>query len=228
MNSNILFRTRSFPNLTHRSAWRFAGGLVSPIRICLLLVIFLTLKGSMTWASDSPTVGKSFPNAIFSTLNDGSWRIADHRGRVLLIEFWATDCAPCLKHLPQLRRLNKKWKDRKDPLLVGIPTDPNMAPVRRFVKRHRIQWSQLCSGDQTVYAFIAGQYRLKEIFTPTFWVIDKRGRIAHSVVGDLQLATKLAESLSSSDKSEIEQIEPEKSKPHSADSRSGSESRLDE
>ena len=166
--------------------------------------MLLTVKGNMIRASDSPLQGKSFPPAIFSTLKDGFWRVADHRGRVLLIEFLATDCAPCLKHLPQLRRLNKKWKDRKDPLLVGIPTDPNMVSVRRFVKRHRIRWSQLCSGDQTVYAFIAGQYELKEISTPTFWVIDKRGRIAHSIVGDLQLADKLAESLSSSDKSEIE------------------------
>lgn len=162
------------------------------LNVLIVMMVWILLT-SESFAS-SP-VGKPFPSANFNTLDGGLWRTSDFTGRVMLVEFWSTDCVPCLKHVPQLRRLNEKWRKRKDVLLLGVATDKSMAPVKRYAKRHRIKWTQLCAGDKSVYSFLAQHAGVQEVKTPTFWIVDKEGKIAHVVVGNLQKAISLADKL---------------------------------
>lgn len=176
-----------------RKCLSFIG--VLPLLWLLIFLILLLFADTLNGAP--PASDKLFPSAIFNTLSGDTWRTKNHRNRVLLVEFWSTDCVPCLKQVPQLRRIHGRWSKRDDLLLIGIPTDDKMIPVRRHIKRHRIKWPQLCAGDKSVSSFIAKQIGIKEITTPTFLVVDRKGKISHTIIGDLQKAKSLAEKLAS-------------------------------
>ena len=71
------------------------------------------------------------------------WTIAEMRGRVVLIDFWATWCAPCLTDLPELKAVRQRHP-RSDFEILGISVD--VSSRRTFVSwlnRHRIDWPQV-------------------------------------------------------------------------------------
>ena len=70
-------------------------------------------------------------------LGGKSFRLAGHRGQVLLINFWATWCPPCLEEMPALERL---WQQHKDNgfVLLAVSLDADPAPVAPFLAAHRL------------------------------------------------------------------------------------------
>lgn len=66
-------------------------------------------------------VGKAAPEATAETVSGGSWKLADHRGRVVLLNFWAFWCAPCVAEMPSLRQLEERLsKQAFDLVLVHV------------------------------------------------------------------------------------------------------------
>lgn len=103
------------------------------------------------------------------------WTAADLRGRVVLIDFWATWCAPCLADLPELKRVRERH-DRADFEIVGVSLD---ATARRsfvsWLNRNRIDWPQIHEpggyAGRTVRLF--GIDRL-----PSTLLVDRNGSVA--------------------------------------------------
>jgi thiol-disulfide isomerase/thioredoxin len=109
--------------------------------------------------------------------NDASFDRA--RGKVTLVNFWATWCAPCKKELPDLIELSKKYADRGF-MVVGVATDrtPNSADlVSEFVKQYSIPYQILLSTQEIEDAF--GNVRAM----PTSFLVDSEGKIVHTIVG---------------------------------------------
>ncbi len=80
---------------------------------------------------------KPLPDLAFQDANDKPLRFADFRGRALLINFWATWCAPCVKEMPSLDRLQAKFPKDKFlvlPLSIDGPTRPKVAPFYKDQK----------------------------------------------------------------------------------------------
>ena len=80
---------------------------------------------------------KSLPDLTFEDANDKTLRFADFRGRALLINFWATWCAPCVKEMPSLDRLQAQFPQDKFlvlPLSIDGPTKPKVAPFYKDQK----------------------------------------------------------------------------------------------
>ena len=80
---------------------------------------------------------KPLPDLTFQDADDKPLRFADFHGRALLINFWATWCAPCVKEMPSLDRLQAKFPQDKFlvlPLSIDGPTRPKVAPFYKDQK----------------------------------------------------------------------------------------------
>ncbi|MGH7312319.1 MAG: TlpA disulfide reductase family protein, partial [Candidatus Rokuibacteriota bacterium] len=115
-----------------------------------------------------------------------------HRGQVLLINFWATWCPPCLEQMPALERL---WRQHKDNgfVLVAVSLDGDPAPVGPFVAEHRLTFPVALDPKFEV----ANLYGVRAL--PATFVVDRLGNLAALALGprtwDNDAAHSLVESL---------------------------------
>lgn len=98
------------------------------------------------------------------------------RGKVTLVNFWATWCGPCKHELPALIALSKELADQKV-IILGISTDRIKSDVPPFIKEQGIPYTVILSNDELEKAF--GNIRV----IPTTFLIDSRGKIANTIVG---------------------------------------------
>lgn len=98
--------------------------------------------------------------------------LADFKGKVVILDFWATWCAPCRDEIPGFVELQKKFAD-KGHVVVGISLDQEGAAlVQKFVKQHGVTYPVVL-GNQEVAAAYDGIDAL-----PTTFIIDREGKVA--------------------------------------------------
>ena len=104
--------------------------------------------------------------------------LSDLKGKVVLIDFWATWCGPCRMTIPHVEAIYKKFKN-KGVVVIGVNLDNQSSrqKVEQFIKEKGITY--LVIGDPN--GAVASQYGATSI--PRFFFIDKHGRIAKMVVG---------------------------------------------
>ncbi|NBQ91669.1 MAG: TlpA family protein disulfide reductase [Betaproteobacteria bacterium] len=118
------------------------------------------------------------PDAAFVRLDGSASRIADLRGKVVLVNFWATSCATCVAEMPGLIDTHRRFSGRGyETLAVAMSYDPP-AYVSNFAQRRELPfWVAIDNTGAIAKAF--GDIRL----TPTTFLIDKRGGIVKRYVG---------------------------------------------
>jgi thiol-disulfide isomerase/thioredoxin len=102
-------------------------------------------------------------------------RLGDFRGKVLVLDFWATWCAPCRFQHPILERLKEKYKPGGDVVFVSISTDEDRSAVRPFVQE--LGWSDEIYFDDGLARF----YRVTSI--PTLMVFNRSGELVSRLSG---------------------------------------------
>lgn len=119
------------------------------------------------------TIGIGKPAKDFSTtlISGEKFSLSNLKGKVILIDFWATWCPPCVKGVPHLKKLYKKYKD-KNFEIIGISLDKKKELVDEYISKERIEWKMIYSGKAWADD-IARSYKVNLI--PSYWVIDKEG-----------------------------------------------------
>lgn len=105
-----------------------------------------------------------------------SLELSSLRGKVVLVDVWATWCGPCLRALPGLSRLSESRPD--DLVVIGLSADQDVRALRGFLKRNPLPYF-VAHGDPRSLSL----FRAEAL--PTIYVLDRQGRIVDRVVGAL-------------------------------------------
>lgn len=118
---------------------------------------------------------RSKPLELSFTAVDGSKvDLANLRGKVVLIDFWATWCPPCVEGVPEVVEAYGKFKDRGFEI-VGISLDEKKDALLKFTKEHKMPWPQFFDGKGWDNQ-IAKQFKIQSV--PTMWLLDREGKLA--------------------------------------------------
>ena len=140
------------------------------------MVVYAILVGflSMGCAKDK---GQEAPNFVLKSIANEEVSLKDMNGKVILLNFWATWCGPCLVEIPDLIQLEETYRE-KGLQVVGIVLGSGSAEnVGKSVQKHGINYVILMGNNKVTqdYGGIRG--------VPTTFLIDRRGNIQKSYVG---------------------------------------------
>ncbi len=117
------------------------------------------------------------PDATFQGLTGAQVRLADFKGKVVLLNFWGTWCVPCLREIPELVRVSEQFQ-KKGFAVLGIAVDSGRPDdIRAFMAEHRMTYTILI-GE---LGFIKKAFRV--VGFPTSILIDRQGMIRKRYVG---------------------------------------------
>ncbi|MBC8468649.1 MAG: TlpA family protein disulfide reductase [Planctomycetes bacterium] len=146
------------------------------ITFSLLLILFSFIIEPAN-AVQSAIIGKSAPSFTLLDLNGNKVSLSDFKGKVVILDFWATWCPPCVKEIPHFIELYDKYKDQ-GLAIIGISVDQQgISIVKAFKEKFNINYPILMAERQVVIAY--GNIRS----IPTAFVIDKSGNIQRVYVG---------------------------------------------
>jgi peroxiredoxin len=121
--------------------------------------------------------GRKAPDFVLKDIDGNEAKLADFKGKVVLIDFWASWCGPCKRAMPHIQRIYEKYKD-KDVVVLGINTrESQEGKVEPFLKEHKITYRTLVDNDGKVVK----QYGVQGI--PALFLIDKEGLIQFKQTG---------------------------------------------
>jgi thiol-disulfide isomerase/thioredoxin len=119
------------------------------------------------------------PALELESIDGKKYRLQDQRGKVVLVNFWATWCPPCVKEIPSLGRLQKAFS-KKDLLILSVAIGESKQQVDSFLKQFPANFPVLLDSDgETVKPW-------KIIAFPTTFVIDQQGIIQLAYFGGLE------------------------------------------
>lgn len=138
-------------------------------------------------------VGDDAPVVTLTTLDGKTVNTADYKGKVVLLDFWATWCAPCVGEIPRLIALHRQYGQRKDFIMISVSLDHDPAALRDFVKKRDLKWLQT-HGESAQAA--ANAYGVQGI--PAAFLINADGKIAAMDLSGRETEKKLTELLGAS------------------------------
>ena len=152
-------------------------------------VALAVLLGGFAWYHATSQAGgiapvserKPMPALELAQLGGGEWRMADHRGQVVLINYWATWCGPCREEIPGLGRLSQGLGPR-GLAVVGVSIDKGgRDKVRGFVNDFKVPYP-------VAFPDPLSQMEWGMAGVPTTILVDREGRVAKSYVGAVREA----------------------------------------
>jgi peroxiredoxin len=127
---------------------------------------------SLVQAAGLRAVDEPQPAADFQLpdVNEQPLHLQDQRGKVVLLNFWATWCVPCLQEMPLMDQLSQVLRER--PLVIwAVAMKQDRDQVVPFMDKHQFQFTALLDRDGAV----SGRYKLRGL--PTTYLIDCRGNM---------------------------------------------------
>ena len=154
--------------------------------LILLVVFFAGIK--MVWnvknmpasiprppSAQGIPVGTAAPAFALKDLDGKEVSLTDYRGKVVLIDFWATWCPPCLEELPHIQRIHAAYRD-SGLVVLAISTDRDKDAVRPFVEKYGYTFPVLFADEK-----VQAAYGVRSI--PTVYLIDQQGKVRFHHVG---------------------------------------------
>lgn len=130
-------------------------------------------------------VGQLAPDFTLVDIDDKTFSLSDYRGKIVVIDFMATWCGPCVAEMAHLQELHSNYHDQI--MIMSIDVDPNETNqvIKQFKANYGGDWI-FASGPN-----VGATYKVTAI--PTLYIIDKQGRIVYKNVGLTPYSTLAAE-----------------------------------
>ena len=129
------------------------------------------------------SVGEMAPEFSLTGIDGRPVRLADYRGRFLVVDFWATWCEPCVAQVPALKAAVKELTADPRFAVVGMSLDESAAPVTAFAGEHGVTWPQALLTNQWS-SEVAKAYSVRSV--PSLWLIGPDGKV---IAKDLTVET---------------------------------------
>lgn len=143
----------------------------------LLPIIIIGLLAFLGYQLSNKT---SAPNVTFTTIEGKKIAMNDLKGKVVLVNFWATDCPGCIKEMPQLIETYNQYKQKGfEVIAVAMPYDPP-AQVVNYTKMKNLPFPVMHDG----LAEITNKFGQVSL-TPTAFIYDKQGNLLRHTIGEL-------------------------------------------
>jgi cytochrome c biogenesis protein CcmG/thiol:disulfide interchange protein DsbE len=160
------------------------------VRSCVTAAVIGVLALCLAGCHGSAASGNARPGTVHSAapdfslqdINGHSLDLASYRGKVVLLNFWATWCTPCGAEIP----IFVQWQDNYRPQglqIIGISMDDGPQPVREFYQQHKMNYPVAVGTDKLAQSY-GGVLGL-----PVSFLIDRDGKIAAKYVGAVQIPT---------------------------------------
>jgi peroxiredoxin len=144
----------------------------------LAAAVFLALACVANAADLKPWTGGPLPEFTLKDMNGATQRLADYRGKVVLINFWATWCGPCRDEMPSIQELSNRLKGRPFAVLA-INLDEPESRIRTFLGQMSVDFPILLDPERKV----ARQWNARIL--PASFLVGPDGRIRYSLIGEL-------------------------------------------
>jgi thiol-disulfide isomerase/thioredoxin len=126
-------------------------------------------------------IGQPVPDIEAADADGKTYKLSDYRGKVVVVDFWATWCGPCLSMIPHEKELVERMHG-KPFALIGINVDQEKETLKGFQDKRKLSWPSLwdpATDDDS--GPIAGKWNVQAF--PTLYIVDAKGVIRHKYVG---------------------------------------------
>jgi len=144
----------------------------------MLASILLTIL--LGWQTHPATAGEKAPDFVLKDVSGHTVRLSDYRGKIVVINFWATWCAPCLAEMPELSRLQKDHRDNGLQVIGVTYGRHRPREVMRTVRKLKIGYPVVLAPKA-----LASRYGVGEVLPVTI-VVGRDGVIRNRFLGTLE------------------------------------------
>lgn len=140
--------------------------------VLLFMIAFFALiqkREEQTLSSYRPPVEQTLPDFTFRTLDGRELRLSEFRGKVVLLNFWATWCPPCKEEMPIFEREYRRCKDKGFEVLA-VNMDSSEESLRKFLKENNYSFTILRPSEEL-------ERELRLMGYPTSYLLDREGKI---------------------------------------------------
>ena len=148
------------------------------VLVCAASVLMMVLAPPLAAAELKPWNGTPLPAFELKDLSGREHRLLDYRGKVVVVNFWATWCEPCRDEMPALEKLQKKFAGRPF-VVLAVNFDEPEARIRKFMSVLPLTFPVLLDRERK----LAKAWNVRLL--PATYVVDPDGEVRFSVLGEL-------------------------------------------
>ncbi|WP_396173606.1 TlpA family protein disulfide reductase [Flavobacterium sp.] len=148
----------------------------------LLITLFLTSLNILSqedyMKSSLVQLNETSPEFSFTTNDGKTVKLSDYKGKVILINFFATWCGPCMKEMPYIQKdLWEKLKKNDTFIILSFGRDHSQEEVNKFIETKKFTFPIFADKDKSIYNLFATKY------IPRNYLIDSNGKVIYASTG---------------------------------------------